>query len=1216
MISLDKGITGVVGPNGSGKSNIIDSVRWVMGEQNAKNLRGEKATDIIFAGSEKRKPLGMAEVSLVFDNTDEGSFCPPEYRHEQEIALTRRIFVNGEREYLINKRECRFKELVHFFASTGLGGRSYSMIQQGQVERILNAKPEDVREILEEAAGTAVYKKRKIEAEKKLELTKVNLSRIDDILAEVAAQLSALEGQVSKAKEYQGLSLQLKDQEVSLFAHNFVYFKEQLAKIQSVQQQDRAQETESLALVAGLESRHLELQSDLDESDPEIQILQEKIAMIREKIARAESTLKSSALRLGSGAKRLLDLKKEIAEDDQNLNVLEGQVESSLRSLGDAENATRLLNSTIESFDYEVESATEAAQVYQSRMDEFQDEIRNIERLIESNKFKSEQCSNDLRRFERELNEGKQKSEILDQSVRNTSLELDQVKEQAQHTKQGLDIEIKTKHEREASVAVLYRQNKEALERRDKLKEKYHEVRAKLKSLQEIEKGATDVGATVKQLSETADGQRILENLGGLLADQISFNSDAVELPRHLCAAFEQWTERLVVNDLKTLGDLVRISHKQTLGAMPICLVHGTENIFYDRNKVKSWAQHFSLEPMSRFVTINGNRDYLESLMDKIYIYQGIGLDATMIQEKPPGVTVFTAQGVMIGDDHDLLIGGHGQGGILSRKIEIEHLVHELKSLESHIAQVQGELDLIEHQLGDDRTVIASIDQRLQSQNQDVLAVMTHLESIKQFYDHKCQELENNRVLVQNLTNQIDKVHLDHESLQDVRKSLESELSQSKSELENIREESESLLERREEIRRQHESRRLDLARSEAKAHALRESYSNLKAQLELLQNKLSRRYSESSQIEHDLENAKLEQEESHQSIETYLREREVLEAEFSLKREASAGILEETRVIEGRLKEVREQISRLQKSLAEKNLHLERAKMALSGVVEQALEKYHLDVETYQFNIDPEFNHDAQQKVVAKLRAKIESMGAVNLMAVKEFDEKKARFDFIERQKEEVLSSIDLLIAVISEIEDTSVKKFLEIYERVNSEFGGLFPILFPTGEGRLELTTPEAPLTSGVEIMCRLPGKSRKPMSLFSGGEKALTAISLIFALLKTKPTPFCFLDEVDAPLDEANVGRYNRVLEALSDQFQFIVITHNRRTMEVLDTLYGITMQEPGVSKVVGVDMQKDLPAHLKKSFKEEKSQGEPLDPGVAADTQSEVKRSGAISAERKL
>jgi chromosome segregation protein len=261
---------------------------------------------------------------------------------------------------------------------------------------------------------------------------------------------------------------------------------------------------------------------------------------------------------------------------------------------------------------------------------------------------------------------------------------------------------------------------------------------------------------------------------------------------------------------------------------------------------------------------------------------------------------------------------------------------------------------------------------------------------------------------------------------------------------------------------------------------------------------------------------------------------------------------------------------------------------MAITSVTAQAQEKYQLDIATYEFTYDPEFEADKVARSVGSLRGRIEGLGPINMMALQEFEDLTTRENFIRTQQDEINSSIALLNEAIGEIEVSSKDKFLATFQVINREFGQLFPILFPNGEGHLELTNPEDPLAGGVEIMVRLPGKKQQSMNLFSGGEKALTAISLIFALLKTKPTPFCFLDEVDAPLDEANVGRYNRVLDALSDQFQFIIITHNRRTMEVLDTLYGVTMQEPGVSSIVGVDMKKDLPQHLRKAFKEEPKQ----------------------------
>jgi chromosome segregation protein len=268
----------------------------------------------------------------------------------------------------------------------------------------------------------------------------------------------------------------------------------------------------------------------------------------------------------------------------------------------------------------------------------------------------------------------------------------------------------------------------------------------------------------------------------------------------------------------------------------------------------------------------------------------------------------------------------------------------------------------------------------------------------------------------------------------------------------------------------------------------------------------------------------------------------------------------------------------------------LERLKLGIQGVLDQSSEKYQIDITKIEFVAEPSFDPDVVGKEVSKLRHQLEGMGAINMMAVEEYEKLKQRHDFITAQREEVLGSIRLLEDAIGEIEETSKERFMATFHVINQNFQDLFPILFPGGEARLEISNEEDPLNAGVEIMVRLPGKKQQRMNLFSGGEKALTAISLIFALLKTKPTPFCFLDEVDAPLDEANVGRYNRVLEALSDRFQFIVITHNRRTMEVLDQLYGVTMEEGGVSKVVGVDMKKDLPAHLQKAFKEEKKERE--------------------------
>jgi chromosome segregation protein len=371
---------------------------------------------------------------------------------------------------------------------------------------------------------------------------------------------------------------------------------------------------------------------------------------------------------------------------------------------------------------------------------------------------------------------------------------------------------------------------------------------------------------------------------------------------------------------------------------------------------------------------------------------------------------------------------------------------------------------------------------------------------------------------------------------------------------------------------------------------------------LERLQAQVTRRYQEKSRLEHDLENAKTTEATCRSEIEALYRRREQLDEKLAAERETSSELHEEQRTVESRSRGLRDDYTHFQSAKSKHSIEAERLRAALEGIIVQATEKYQVDIKSWPVPEDPDFNTEKTSREVNRIRREIEEIGPVNMVAIEEYDALSQRYTFTTTQRDEIQSSIGVIEGAIAEIDITARDRFLATYEVIHKNFSELFPILFPGGEARLELGSVEDPLNTTVEIMVRLPGKKQQRMSLFSGGEKALTAISLIFALLKTKPTPFCFLDEVDAPLDEANVGRYNAVLEALSSRFQFIVITHNRRTMEVLDQLYGVTMQEGGVSKVVGVDLKKDLPAHLQKAFKEEKAKGRIIEGATAVPPES--------------
>jgi chromosome segregation protein len=1185
-LTFDRGITGIVGPNGSGKSNVIDAVRWVMGEQNAKNLRGEKATDIIFAGSDRRKALATAEVSLTFDNTSDDGFCPPEYRHEPEITLTRRLYIDGQREYLINRKPCRLKDIVGFFAMTGLGGRSYSMIQQGQVDRILNAKPEDVREILEEAAGTLLFKQRRQEAQKKLEATQLNLSRVTDILGELERQQVSLKDQVEKASKWQDLSTELRQEELLLFGHNFTHFDTKQRELAGQIAEEMSKEAATLSELASLESRHAELQQILNDADPELAALNETYAVIREQIARSEAQIGNCLHRRDAGEQRLAAIARELTEDQENVKVLESQFENSSNELRAAETEAERLRSLIENFQDEVDSVDESVRVYETRVAEHEDEQKNLTRLIDSNRYRTESLARDLEKTRRSKEEQHARLIQLEEDHAQAMHLVAFAEEKAAGRKEGLDVEIREKHSREATVAQRYAQIKDANVRRDAHRERYHEAKARITSLTEATTGATDVASAVVELKEKIPATA--ECIRGLLTDYIALNERASELPKSLLQAFERWSERLVLDDLNALNNLIQLTQKTgTSYALPIAVLSLSEPV--DKAQAESWANKHGAEPFAAYLKIDTRLGGMSNLTDRLWYLPALQMSDELFTDLPKGLVVFTARGVSFTGDDEFIIGSRGAAGLLSRKSEKEQLERELKKLEGELSRCQTEIDELEVRINEDRAVIADIDTRLQAQNQDVLAVMSELQSAQQMADHKQELLVSVRKTLDELTAQETGFCKESADLEATRESLQVELNTIETEIASLKAESSSLDERRDEVMRQHQQRQLDMAKSQARAHTLKDSWVHTKAQMELLQNKLSRRWEEQNSIQHDLEIAKQQLEEAQRDVETNVMRRDELEDKLALKREENAGTHEELRVVDGKLRQLRDIQSRVQKIVADKNVAIERAKIGMSSVIEQAQEKYQVDIRTWTFAFNPEFNIEKSSRLVSSLRSKIEALGPVNMMAMQEHTELNQREKFIRGQQDEIIASLNLLGDAIAEIETTSKEKFLNIFQVINAEFGKLFPILFPGGEAHLEMTNPEDPLNAGVEIMVRLPGKKHQRMSLFSGGEKALTAIALIFALLKTKPTPFCFLDEVDAPLDEANVGRYNRVLEALSAQFQFVVITHNRRTMEVLDTLYGVTMQEPGVSSVVGVDMKQDLPPHLKKAFKEEGAAG---------------------------
>ncbi len=1176
-IDFDQGVTGVVGPNGSGKSNIIDAVRWVMGEQNAKTLRGEKGTDIIFAGSTSRKSLGMAEVTLVFDNRDDQSFCPAEYQHEEEIGLTRRIYANGEREYLINQKPCRLKDITGFFTATGLGGRSYSMIQQGQVDRILNAKPEDVREILEEAAGTLVFKIRRQEAERRLESTAENLARIEDILREIDKQKKSLKAQAEKAKQHKELTDSLRAEELKLLAHNFFFLNEKREDLQKAIDEYLSEESELIEAVSDLEERQSALQERLSESDPEIRELQEQITLIRENIARAENIVATADDRVAHNRQRLEMIAEDLGADGQDLEMLEKQADAAQKEVDTANIDTGSIEEKIASLQDRLDKMDAQSQDYSERKEDIVDEISSIQRLIDGNLLRVEAADRDMEQLKYNRKEEQAKLRQLETDFGELQILLDAAQVKVSSEKKGLNQEIFTKQKLEKDIGQRELELADIKTSLDVSKEKYVTAKTRLMSFLDMQAEHSDIVTIAAKIRELGGKDAII----GLLAEDVTFNEQADELSARARSAVEKWTERLVVKDLASLDEILKFTRENEWGGLPLSLIES--GIELDAGAIEQWSQNFDAIPMSNYFHDGKKLDAYKPLLERLFYLPTVSLEDDMVATLPQGVVAFTSQGLCLYSADTLYLAQKNFDSILNRKEKIETLTTDRKVCEQELAKLQIEADKLQALQVEDRLKVRDIDQHLQEQNKDVIAVMTEFEGVKQQEEYKREALDATRDRLFSFDSQEQAIIDQKQELKENRKALEEELENAKNDLQNFQSDAGGADDEKNKVKSEQDQLRIELAKKQTRVQALQENFAHTRTQLERMQNLLSRRYEERARIEEDIAKIKLDFDAANGNIGDLLAQREVLESEFAEKREVSSAILEEQRAIESQLKQYREKQNNLQKKSNDKSLSLERVKASLETVFEQAQEKYQLDISTYICDIEENFEAEPQTKLVSSLRGRLERIGPINMMAIEEYEELSERETFILQQREEVLKSIDLLREAITEIEQTSKDKFLLIFHTINQEFKELFPILFPTGEAFLSLTHPDDPLNTGVEIMCRLPGKKMGRLNLFSGGEKALTGIALIFSLLKTKPTPFCFLDEVDAPLDEANVVRFNKVLAALSKRFQFIIITHNRRTMEILDTLYGITMQEPGVSKVVGVDMSRDIPDHLKNAFK---------------------------------
>lgn len=1156
-LNFGQGISGVVGPNGCGKSNIVDAIRWCMGEMSAKHLRGRGMQDVIFAGSDSRGPMGMAEVTLTFHN--DGN-APPQYNGFTDIAVTRRLFRDGTSEYLINKVQARLRDITDLFLGTGVGTRAYSIIEQGRIGFIVSSRPEDRRTLIEEVAGITKFKMRKKAAERRLEATEQNLLRVNDIVGELERQLNSLKRQAKKAARYKELKDELRDLE--LHAASLEYLR--LAGAEKVQHSERQKLEEGIRdAQTGLTAEEAELEA------VRLRLIEEEERLQKEQVRSSETDAKLAAL------------ERDLEHWQTQLQQNEQQFARSTQDLVDAERKS--LETSSERSQKETELVAVAAQLNDDRqktstleeeLARTQHQLSQVEHAIEHNRNQAlEHVHGAAQQRTRAESLVRQRSDLRQRLVtaqqEKTDLggrkELAQTKYDELQTKiNELQNELNAWREKQTTtrdeLAMLQNEARQSEARVRELQGQVAQRRSRLVSLEQIAQQHEGYSDGVRNLLAAKERQE-LSGEWALLAEIVQVDS---EYEKAIEAALGEKLQTLLANDFENITEALRFLQTTQGGRGALML------------KTDTHAEpRPSLEGAVRALDVvrapEEYRDVLMRLFRDLYIVSDLE-QARHCHAQFGNYTFVTRDGEVF--DRDSVVSGGSQNGagLLQQQREIREL-HAW--LEEHNAQLEQLTSA--HASLESRRLQTEVD--IQQLGKDIHANELELLETQKDYQASQDELTRyaDRLLVlqyelEQRQNEIATIDQEEEQANKLAKESEGQKSALEAVLADLQQQRTALSSQVKICVENLTGLRVTLATHEEKERMGRAEIERL----HVLEQELRTSHERNKILKEQAQRAIAELKERLASGSASSKELAVVAQEqrdaLSQARKHYEHERSGTMGVEQSLREKRRGTELQQEALAQLKMDVQRLQMEREKLLEQMAERHDVDLlrimGDYHLRPLPDAETTARRE---ELDRSIKAMGPINLAAIEECSEVETRHTFLVKQRDDLTTAVDSLRRAISRINRMSRERFLEAFEAVNTMFKQVFPRLFRGGEARLELVESEDLLEAGVEIIAQPPGKKLQSVGLLSGGEKALTATALVFAIFLIKPSPFCILDEVDAPLDEANVGRFNEMLKEISKISQFIVITHNKQTMSSADRLYGITMEEPGMSKVVSVDLE---------------------------------------------
>lgn len=1168
-IEFKNEVTAIVGPNGSGKSNISDAIRWVLGEQSIKNLRGNKMEDVIFSGTDKRRPLGYAEVTITFDN--KSGAIPVEYN---EVAVTRRMFRSGESEYYLNKSACRLKDIRELFMDTGIGKDGYSIIGQGRIDEILSNRPEDRRSIFEEAAGIVKYRSKKEEAERKLERTETNLTRIKDLLLEITRQSETLEVESEKAILFTKIFNRLKELEVNLIIRDIKKLDGQIKDIEK----EKLLISEDISLIEKektiIESKYNLLKVDLEKMDREIEetrnlrfetvksleSYKNQISLLNEKEGFFKKDLERLEIELISLKENLLNLENSHKEFKENRDLIISKLNNVNEDFNLKNNELTHISKFLDEKEKTIELEKNKILNLYNKSADTRSELNSILSFNENITKRIDQLNKDIQNIHNEKNsKGEKLEELLKEQ-----LDLKEVLE-------GKSKLLDSLKEDSSAFELDYRNILDSLKSNQI---KLQGLTSSLNLYKNMEEGYEGYYKSVKNLIlATKKSNDLSKGFLGVVADLLKVES---KYERAIDISLGSSVQNLVVetdNDAKNMIEYLKTHKLGRVTFLPLNTIRGnTLNI--NINDMKEFKvlglAHELISYEDKYENI------FEYLLGRTIIIEDLDNAIRFASKYNHSYKIVTLDGEVLNPGGSLTGGSYGNNSIsiINRKNKIVSLENEVKTTQEVLSDFEIKKGTLLEKIEKNNAILVKEEKLIKDKELELINQSNEIGKITNDIDR----LDNNSVKLNeeiiSLRSETGNLSSRKEILVNSLKNLEEETNDLKISVKKLSDEmvNEKLL--KDELTNKVTSIKIEINTLENSIKNIDEKINNFKIESDKIKDLITDKEKNINLNNDEITNVNVSKSDILVSIETIEEEEVNISSSLEKLMETKENFMKNFYEEQERLKEINKKLGIMEKQKNNQEVKLTRLELYLENNYTRLSNDYEMEYEQALKFESPIGNVQNAIEEAKTLKSKIKDLGHVNLGSIDEYKNVKERLDFNTTQYNDLLESKEKLKDVIVDMEKTMRIQFVEALEEINENFVQIFSILFNGGKAALELEENEDILKAGIEIKAQPPGKKLQSLSLLSGGEKSLTAVALLFAILQSKPSPFCILDEIDAALDEANISRYTNYLRSFNDGTQFVLITHRKTTMEIADVLYGVTMEEEGVSKLISVKLKDNL------------------------------------------